>query len=413
MSEPEMDAPTTLGRADAPPGIELEGAPVRRTTPWARLARLALVALICLAAGGVLLREIGLARLQATTVAPGPAGPVVLLSNVSYGTVTVNGRRLAGAPPLALPLADGWNRLVFAAAPFTAQGCRVQWSAQGWVNGDCLATGPQYASSIVINGLVVHPALVIVFRLKGSDLPPLVYADARAVMARQLSAVSGYTSPVPAGELIAAGGHWPDAIASRPAGPGMQATMTFGLYNDGSGEPRTVTCDVALCAGGLFFTTASASLAPVWNVTPDAYYVWRFADGSGAQVESLPYPVSPALTMSLTYEATFSWQPLPTRVAAGAPMPVEILLGGTFCDAGIYALNALTQSRGYVPTPISTVVSNNGPEGCVMVLRQVGNQDLGKIIWRWGVLLAADLDAHIQLPDLPIASASEIAALGG
>jgi hypothetical protein len=392
-----------------PPGIELEGAPLQRAMPWARLARLALVMLVCLAAGGVLLREIGLARLHATTVAPGPVGPVVLLSNVSYGTVTLNGRRLAGSPPLALPLADGWNRITFAAAPFTTQSCRIQWSAQGWVNGDCLAAGPTFASTVEINGLVVQPALVIVFRLKGSDLPPLVYAGARAVMARQLAAVSAYTRPVPAGEPIAIGGHWPDAIANRPAGPSMHATMTFGLYDDGSGAPRSVACDVALCAGGLFFTTASASLAAVWNVTPDAYYVWNFAGGSGAHIESLPYPVSPTVTIPLTLEPTFSWQPLATPIAGGYPVPMEILLDGTFCDAGIYALNALTQSRG----DVATVVGNDGPDGCVIMLRTQQLQALGRFLWRWGVLLAADTDAHLALPDLPVASASAIAALGG
>jgi hypothetical protein len=369
--------------------------------------------LVCLAAGGVLLREIGLARLQATTVAPGPAGPVVVLSNVSYGTISLNGRRLAGSPPLALPLADGWNRITLAAAPFATRSCRLKWGAQGTDVHDCFVTGPEYASTVVINGLVVRPALVVVFRLKGSDLSPALYTAARAVIAGQLAAVSAYTRPVPVGEPIAVGGHWPDYIASRPAGAGIHATMTFGLYDDGSGEPRPVTCDVALCAGGLFFTTASASLAAVWNVTPDAYFVWNFADGSGAHIESLPYPVSPTVTMPLAFDITLGWQLLATPAAGGYPVPIEILLDGTFCDAGVYALNALTQSRAYVPTPVSTVVSNNGPEGCVMVLRQVGNQELGKIIWRWGVLLAADLDAHIQLPDLPIASASEIAALGG
>ncbi len=408
MSEPEMDTPATRAGMDAPPAIELEGVPTWPATPGARLRMLALAALVCLVAGGVLAHEIGQAPPR-TALAPTAAGPVVLLSNVSYGAVTLNGRRMAGSPPLVLPLADGWNRLSYAAAPFTAQTCRVQWSEQGWVNGDCLATGPEYAASIVVNGLVVRPSLVIVFRLAGGDLAPALYATARALMASQLAAVSGFARAVPAGEPIAVGGRWPDDIRFLPAGAGVRAAMSFGLYDDTSDDPHPAKCDLALCAGSLFFTTASASLALAWNVAPDAYYIWRFADGGGNVGVSLPYPVSPNVTVPLTYDVTLGWQSLPGRVNNGYPPPMAVLLDGTFCDAGVYALNALTQQLGAV----ATVMGNSGFEGCIIALRTQQLQPLGRFIWRWGVLLAADLDAHIHLPDLPVASPSEIAALSG
>src|SRR6516162_8613048 len=99
MSESGRDAPTTRAPADAPPAIELETVPTRPTTPRGRLARIGLAVLICVVAGGVLLREIGLAQPEGTPVGPGPAGPAVLLSNVSYGAVTLNGQHLPGSPP--------------------------------------------------------------------------------------------------------------------------------------------------------------------------------------------------------------------------------------------------------------------------------------------------------------------------
>jgi hypothetical protein len=34
-------------------------------------------------------------------------------------------------------------------------------------------------------------------------------------------------------------------------------------------------------------------------------------------------------------------------------------------------------------------------------------------VWRWGVLLSADRDARLTLPDLPVASPNEIIAVGG
>jgi hypothetical protein len=409
MSESGRDAPTTRAPADAPPAIELETVPTRPTTPRGRLARIGLAVLICVVAGGVLLREIGLAQPEGTPVGPGPAGPAVLLSNVSYGAVTLNGQHLPGSPPLTLPLRNGWNQITFAARPFASRSCRLQWGAEGWINGDCPAIGQGVANNVVINGLVVRPATLIVIRLTGGDLPPSLYRAARAVMASQLATMSGFVRAVPVGEPIAVGGHWPDSISTRPAGQGARAVMSFGLYPDGSGEPRSIQCDFALCAGGLFYTTASASLDAAWNVAPDAYYVWRFADSGGNFDTSLPYPVSPTVTVPLTYDAALGWQPLAGRVDGGFPPPMEILLDGTFCDAGVYALNALTQTLG----DTATVVGNSGMDGCVIALRTQKLQPQGRFIWRWGVLLAADVEAHATLPDLPVASGSEIAALGG
>ncbi|HEV2237079.1 MAG TPA: hypothetical protein VGR57_10505 [Ktedonobacterales bacterium] len=408
MRDPRTEPDASLAGMDLAPASELEDAPPRRRTPRARLGRVALAALVCLVAGGVLLHELASVPPRPGS-APAPPGPVVLLSNVSFGSVTVNGQALGGPPPLALALADGWNRITLTAAPFAAKSCRVQWGALGWENGDCPAAGPEYASTITINGLVIQPSLVIVLRFTGADLPPRHYVDARGVIASQLAAVHGLAHPVPAGEPIAAGGHWPDDITVQSAGAGVWATMTFGLFPEGSGEPRTVQCDLALCAGSLFFTTASTSFGAVWNVAPDAYYVWRFADARGGHFVSLPYPVSPTVSVPLVYDAARGWQPLAPRVNTGFPVPIELLLDGTFCDAGIYALNALTQALG----DVANVVSNNGPDGCVIALRSQGLQPLGRFIWRWGVLLAADNDASFTLPHLPVASPSEIAELGG
>jgi hypothetical protein len=41
------------------------------------------------------------------------------------------------------------------------------------------------------------------------------------------------------------------------------------------------------------------------------------------------------------------------------------------------------------------------------------SKEYGHYIWRWGVLLAADAQAHTLFPSLPIAPQSEITAVGG
>jgi hypothetical protein len=398
-----MEPDATRASADRSPASELEDAPARRT-PAARLGRVGLAALVCLVAGGVLLHELASAppRLGAT---PAPPGRAVLISNVSFGSVAVNGKTLHGPPPLVLPLRDGRNIITVTARPFVPKTCHVTWGAQGWVAGDCLATGLDQVNTIVVRGLEQHPSAVIVARFSGSDLPAREYDAARAVIEQQLAATSQFPRDVPPADPIATGGHWPDDIASRAAGPGVRATISFGLYEDASNAPHRQDCELSLCYGALFYTSASASGAAVWNAAPDTYYVWHFQRGAGEDA-SLPYPVSPPITLPLTYDSASGWQPLAARLNNGYPVPTDVLLDGTLCDAGVYALNALTETRG----DTATVVGNSGMDGCVLDLKTQKLVHEGLLLWRFGVLLAADSEAHALLPSLPVATAAEVAA---
>jgi hypothetical protein len=415
MSDPrtEPDGAPADG-ADQSPAIELESPPARRNTQGVRLRRAALVALVSLVAGAVLAREVGLTRPQETALTSTPPGPAVLISNVTFGSVKLNGAPLPGSPPLVLPLRAGANTITLDARPFKPRTCHLTWGAQGLVNsGNCPMSGPDQLNTITINGLVQQPSTLIAMAFTGDDLPADTYISARAEVARELAAATGFSLTVPVGEPIATGGHWPDAITSHVAGALVQGALSFGLYDDASTAPRRQSCVGALCAGAFFYTSASANVAPVWNTAPAAYYVWNFWNTHASAADgatSLPYPVSPPVNVPLTYDAALGWQPLTARLSNGYPVPLGALLDGTLCDAGIYALNALVpRIRG----DIATVVRNSGPFGCVIALQMQTLGHDGNFIWRFGVLLAADIEAHDTLPALPIATAAEIAEVGG
>jgi hypothetical protein len=60
----------------------------------------------------------------------------------------------------------------------------------------------------------------------------------------------------------------------------------------------------------------------------------------------------------------------------------------------------------------SVIDVNHGVEGCALDLLQ--NQlVIGRFLWRFGVLLATNDQAHKALPALPVAPPDEIAAVGG
>jgi hypothetical protein len=413
-----MEPHEPLAESGAYHRIVIEDLPARRPQPGThalpgrRLRRSGLVALVCVVAAAVLGREIAAAP-RGTTYTPPPPGPVVLLSNVSFGKVTLNGKGLTGPPPLVLPLVNGMNAITFTAPPFAPRTCRVTQTKPGQVSGDCLLRAIEH-TFFNIGGRVVHPSVAVVARFTGSDLSPDLYATARAVVAGQLAAAGGGELDVPPGEPIATGGTWPYYIERHPAGSEVRATLRYGLFDDGSTLQRQTDCGLSLCGDTLFYTTASASRAPAWNVSPDAYYTWSFRERSGNQESSLVYPVSPAVTIALTYDAAQGWQPLPSTAANLSPgregfnlalQALRAALDPGICGAGLFLLTAMTAQL----TEYATKLNTGGSPGCAYSLRNGGGQDDGIYIWRFGVLLAADSEAQALLRGLPVASAAEVA----
>ncbi len=391
------------GRLD---DVDLDEVMRRRMSLRTRLARAgSLLVLLALAAGLLahqIASELDQDRIQSLIA----AGPVVLVSNVSFGTVTLNGKPLPGSPPLVLPVRTGENAVTFAAPPFLSRSCHLTWGASGLVNGDCPAEGRDRA--VTINGRVVVPSAIIAFGLSGGDLPVNLYASARAVAEEALNKIHDGAN-VPPGQYIATGGYWPDELASELATMPLDAAITFGLYIEQDFTPRSQECDISMCAGPLFVTTASARAAPVWNADLDAFARWEFT-GGGLHEVSVLYPLMLHVSNALTYDAFAGWQqpgPLP---GGGGPLPFDVSLEASLCSTGSYVLGALTQTRDY----IGSVVRDSGRDGCEIELQTVqGRVSQGLFIWRFGVLLAADAIANALLPGLPLASAAKIAAVGG
>jgi hypothetical protein len=70
----------------------------------------------------------------------------------------------------------------------------------------------------------------------------------------------------------------------------------------------------------------------------------------------------------------------------------------------------LSSTLGSANQPVS--LHDRGVEGCELGAT-INRVDGGSYVWRFGVLLAADAQAHSILPALPRASPAEIAAVGG
>lgn len=340
------------------------------------------------------------------TPAPVPQRPVgvALVSNITFGTLTLNSHRLSGPPPQAVTLRAGTNVIELAAPPFATRQCRVSWPSLAVLSGRC-TVGAGYVPAM-------NPALDVEYQITldfdGRDLPPDAAAAARSALDTDIGAQRLQTA-VPAGHLIATG--WTPhtgAIASVIVAQPAQAQLSFAPSGSNASD-----CPAGLCAGADFIPGFYGQVPPggsAWMLSVSVSYTWRFSTQSGARMASVNYPSDALADIALVLNSDGSgwhlWQPTPPA-ADSAP---RAALASTVCDWASVFRVALPG----VPSPasVSTTIGQ-GIEGCIFQLQSVNGQMAGSLLWRFGVLLASDDLAHERFPALPLASSGEIRAVVG
>src|SRR5260370_18531125 len=153
MSEPPLSTPAAeqedasrhAAGAQHVRDTNLEEILQRRVPRRVRVAQgLGLLCVAVLAAaliGHCLSAALNQARGIASTSTPAPFGPVLVLSNVSYGALTLNGAPLARPPPVLVTFRRGVNTLTQTAPPFRPITCQIQWPTFGF-QGVCDVAPP-------------------------------------------------------------------------------------------------------------------------------------------------------------------------------------------------------------------------------------------------------------------------------
>ncbi len=141
--------------------------------------------------------------MHAIVPAPGASpGPLLVLSNVSFGKVTVNGTLLSGPPPLVTTFRRGLNSLTLTAVPLRPRTCTVQWP-EAQVQGVC-DVRRDVRAPYHVSGRSVTPVALVELWFSGDDLPANVRERTLANISATLRAVPLRTT-VPAGEYVATG----------------------------------------------------------------------------------------------------------------------------------------------------------------------------------------------------------------
>jgi hypothetical protein len=399
----------------------------RRGLIWTLVICLATV--VVLVAGSFSWQRFSLTPMPTPTAGPGNA--LIVTSNFISGTVTVNGKKLAGTVPLLVRLNPGKNTITFSAPPFQDRICRVTLLAQAdprsgqpvQAAGDNCSINTQ-EPAIRFQGIAV-PNGYLGFQLTGADLPDALRNAAESALWLKLATLPALQ--VPAGDYYATGTTTTGRIISVRAAVPLLATPALVRSNSTQNGPP---CSNLGCAGppALPDDGGGSTPAGIWLIGESVASGWRFSTQSGALIATSAFRDAGPVAVGMTYSSTAGWS-----VAEGSPGPFIVDLQtqviSASCQGGFAVLQALIEKSSLAGQQLFFSQGGGvfGPptlqtDGCAMSVAGENNNPLnptgsskeyGHYIWRWEVLLAADAQARTLFPSLPIAPRSEITAVSG
>jgi hypothetical protein len=395
--------------ADNLPLVEVEALEGRLPSRRKRMMQLSL-ALGAVMAALVVFRGVFLV-VQPPAPAPTsnpPLPPLALFaSNVTFGAMQINGRTFA-KPPVLIPVPQDAYSVTLAALPFRPVTCHITnlHLPEPDIGSDAhcqIAKGS--FGSLTLNGITGTPTFLISISLGLDDLPPDQQATARSVIGAQVFSLHQQTT-VPAGDYYATAVDQSGSITSQRATRPLQAEASLvsraGLQGK---EPFSCRNDL-VCAGPVdprFLTPSSGKHD--WLVQIVSALHWRFTTDTGQVMGEATYLFYSSTYRYLSYDAVNGWMvdEVASQILAG-----QNELGNANCQAGIEVSQSLPQGTGVG----FNYNSDSSIQGCFLLLGG-GSTGQGQLLWRFGVLLAVDQQAHSSFPTLPLAPKQEIAAVEG
>jgi hypothetical protein len=402
--------------------VDLDEALRPRVSPHQRAMQAGAVLLVVAAIVALLLHGIGPSPSGTASVfsTPTPAPPtVIIMSSVNFGTVTVNGQRLKGAPPLVTrAIHQGNNVVTLNAPPFRSRTCHFlypndQPSSEPGCSGDSISGSP-----MDVNGVSVTASTILSVDLSSTDLPPDLAASAYSAGVQAASAIRPH-AVVPAGQYYATGLDAQGHITSRRAAAPVQADLLFGAVDPQSAVSPSFCGPSQFCIIPLDPSLALPASPHVWSVGLALTARWRFTPPVGQPIVTPMEPLNIPIEILLAYDGSGNWSVVmqSSNVAGQRELPIMPLpdeLVSSLCDAGTNVVTTLVQQTQQQNGYGFGTSHDQGIEGCEMqLLGSDGTTVQGTFLWRFGVLLAVDKGARTLAPWAPIAPQAEIAAVGG
>jgi hypothetical protein len=387
------------------PTLELESLPNRLPSRHKRFVQLGLLlvgSVVFLATFWSLLLPGGLTVLAPKLQPTNAPDTLLISSDVNYGTVTVNGQKQQGALPLLVEIHGDVYDIRLDAPPFFPRSCQIHFSSAqaGPLNQGACQVSPTNHQLMTIKGQLVSPGFLITIVLALNDLPANQQHQITTLVTQGIS--TQHDLVVPPGSYFATSLTPSGQITSQRATTPLQASAIV-APTPSSSQDSTRSCVGLICAGG--FDLEMAPLADhLWSLAVFVALHWRFRQASGAVVGEVAFPAGGTVSFFLTYHAALGWS---LSFEGGLASPVD---NDIYCATGMGILG-----QQVINTTGSTDMGTSHDQdvqGCEILLL-VNNADQGTYLWRFGVLMAADVKARAFLPELPVAPLEELAAIGG
>ncbi len=424
---------TTTNPADAwesaPGTVDAETLVSRRSSPRKRAVQVGLVAICALVVFGLLRSTASLLPHPQATATPAATDAsqqlIGIIANVSYGAVTVDGKKLSGSPPFAFRPKPEGDTVTFSAPPFATHTCSVQISADGSLNtasasdNNC-AYGSSSGVPVTSGGRTVFVDNYIEFDFGVDDLPDDLKASALALVQQSIKPVS-VTTTVPAGQYYASGRNTLGMIQSRLATSPLTAKVTLAIPSAQQMTGPNNFCTEIICSGGGPFVDQYGQVQPLpqgkyWNVYIPLAISWLFLTADGRVVGSENDGESGGGEGGvLQLDDSEHWHFMPSlQSSIGVEDDLRQQLPEDICNSETSELYNALQNEQVGNSNMSPDDPNNtnGLVGCLIhITESDGTTVLGTVIWRFGVLLAADAKTHKAYPWLPLAPKAEVDAV--
>jgi hypothetical protein len=338
------------------------------------------------------------------------SGPMNVSSNVSSGTLLINGKAVpyASGP---ITLRRGLNHIEMDAPPFNPLVCSVEWP-------QVLTATPLPATGVCPIEHVRNGTPVILLGFGSSNLPPAIAASAIAAI-QQAFADATMTTVAEAGAHYGTGSVTANGVPiTKTFLDPQHVSMTTHYLSSASvcGQDicplfqREIPIDVSQQNWQVVIPTLSlwqftSTRTGATIITPeDPYGMHTFIPGNAGQ-PPLDSPLLGGVVMSLNFSGT-SWRvDLSNIFADGTLFPSEEILSATCDDFLNLALSIPANQRMEYKDYGGTT------QGC-LIWGPVSSPNPAQYIERFGALLAANAVAHAAQPSLPMATPAELAAVG-
>ncbi len=335
-------------------------------------------------------------------IQPTEAPPTLLItSNVGYGTVTINGVLQRGSLPLNVTMrTPPPYTVILNAPPFRPGYCQIgvpNFTLPPGMGGSCVD-----GASLIGSGGSAKPMRIVSIFFSLADLPPEQQSQVVGLFSQ---AAFGKDVPVPAQSYIVTSVTPAGVMGFQRANETLQGTATF--VPKPPLDNGAYACQNFICVDAVEGDFSSLP-GDVWKMYVPMALNWHFIGSTGTVISDATLPFANLVTFFLAYDQTQGWH----IASVNGPSSIDDQLAGLACDTGgtllLIQVARLLTGEGW---DFSTLV-DHGAEGCLMELLQ-NNSNMGRFLWRFGVLMAADTQAHTLFPSLPVAPQDEIAAVNG